>query len=53
MKILVAEDDLVTREILKRILTHMSDETSEANGVEALDDRVTISFLFTDLQMRR
>ncbi|MBK8649849.1 MAG: response regulator [Gemmatimonadetes bacterium] len=54
MKILVAEDDLVTREILKRILTHMSDEILEANnGVEALEmiERHDPDFLFTDIQM--
>lgn len=54
MKILVAEDDLVTREILKRILTHMSDEIIEANnGVEALEliESEDPDFLFTDLQM--
>lgn len=54
MKILIAEDDLVTREILKRILTHMSDEIIEANnGVEALEliESEDPDFLFTDLQM--
>lgn len=54
MKILVAEDDLVTREILKRILTHMSDDVLEAsNGVEALEliERHDPDFLFTDIQM--
>ncbi len=54
MKILVAEDDLVTREILKRILTHMADEILEAsNGVEALEliERHDPDFLFTDIQM--
>jgi DNA-binding response OmpR family regulator/CheY-specific phosphatase CheX len=54
MKILIAEDDLVTREILKRILTHMSDEIIEANnGVEALEliEKEDPDFLFTDIQM--
>lgn len=54
MKILVAEDDLVTREILKRILSQMSEEILEANnGVEALEliERHDPDFLFTDIQM--
>ncbi len=54
MKILIAEDDLVTREVLKRILTQMSDEVIEAsNGVEALEliESQDPDFLITDLQM--
>ncbi len=54
MKILVAEDDLVTRELLKRILSHMSDEIVEAgDGLEALEmiEKEDPDFLFTDLQM--
>ena len=31
MKILIAEDDLVTRELLKRILSHMADEIVEGS----------------------
>lgn len=54
MKILIAEDDLVTRELLKRILSHMSDEIVEAgDGLEALEmiEKEDPDFLFTDLQM--
>ncbi|MBL8958930.1 MAG: response regulator, partial [Gemmatimonadetes bacterium] len=54
MKILIAEDDLVTRELLKRILSHMADEIVEAgDGIEALEKLETEDpdFLFTDLQM--
>lgn len=54
MKFLIAEDDLVTREILKRVLRQMSDEIVEAsNGVEALEliETEDPDFLFTDLQM--
>jgi len=54
MKILIAEDDLVTREILKRILVHLSTEILEAgNGLEALEviEREDPDFLFTDLHM--
>ncbi len=54
MKIVIAEDDLVTREILKRILSHMADEILEANdGIEALElvENHDPDFLFTDLQM--
>lgn len=54
MKILIAEDDLVTRELLKRILSHMADEIVEAgDGLEALEMLETEDpdFLFTDLQM--
>ena len=54
MKILIAEDDLVTRELLKRILSHMADEIVEAvDGIEALE-KIEVEdpdFLFTDLQM--
>lgn len=54
MKILIAEDDLVTRELLKRILVHMADEIIEANdGLEALEmiESEDPDFLFTDIQM--
>jgi CheY-like chemotaxis protein len=54
MRILVAEDDLVTRGMLKRILSHMADEVIEAgDGLEALEKIGTHDpdFLFTDLQM--
>lgn len=54
MKILIAEDDLVTRELLKRILSHMADEIVEAgDGLEALEkiESEDPDFLFTDLQM--
>ena len=54
MKILIAEDDLVTRELLKRILKHMADEVIEAgDGLEALEklSAEDPDFLFTDLQM--
>lgn len=54
MKILVAEDDLVTREILKRVLMPLADAIVEAsNGVEALEliETEDPDFLFTDLQM--
>lgn len=54
MKILIAEDDLVTREILKRMLTHMSTSILLAgNGVEALEiiEREDPDFMVTDLQM--
>lgn len=54
MKILIAEDDLVTRELLKRILAHMADEIIEANdGLEALEliESEDPDFLFTDIQM--
>jgi len=54
MKILIAEDDLATREILKRILKPMADEILEAsNGVEALEqiEKADPDFLFTDIQM--
>ncbi|MBL8984248.1 MAG: response regulator [Gemmatimonadetes bacterium] len=54
MKILIAEDDLVTRELLKRILSHMADEIVEAgDGIEALEKIETEEpdFIFTDLQM--
>lgn len=54
MRILIAEDDLVTRELLKRILSHMADDIIEANdGLEALEliEREDPDFLFTDLQM--
>lgn len=54
MKILIAEDDLVTREILKRLLANMATEILEAgNGVEALEliEREDPDLLFTDLQM--
>jgi CheY-like chemotaxis protein len=54
MKILIAEDDLVTRELLKRVLSHMADEIVEAgNGPETLEkiESEDPDFLFTDLQM--
>lgn len=54
MKILIAEDDLVTRELLKRILVHMADEIIEASdGLEALEmiESEDPDFLFTDIQM--
>jgi CheY-like chemotaxis protein len=54
MKILVAEDDAITRELLKRVLMRLSDQVLEATtGVEALDliDREDPDFLFTDIQM--
>ncbi|MEO7963444.1 MAG: hypothetical protein ABIT38_05980 [Gemmatimonadaceae bacterium] len=52
MKIVIAEDDLVTREILKRILTRVVDEMLEAsNGIEALElvETDDPDFLFTEL----
>ncbi|MCC6316474.1 MAG: response regulator [Gemmatimonadaceae bacterium] len=54
MKILIAEDDLVTRDLLKRILRHLADEIIEANdGIEALSliESEDPDFLFTDIQM--
>lgn len=54
MKILVAEDDAITRELLKRVLARLSDQVLEAtSGVEALDliEREDPDFLFTDIQM--
>lgn len=54
MKILVAEDDAITRELLKRVLARLADQVIEAtSGVEALDliEREDPDFLFTDLQM--
>lgn len=54
MKILIAEDDLVTRELLKRVLTHLADEIVEASeGREALEKLKSEDpdFLFTDLEM--
>jgi len=54
MKILVAEDDAITRELLKRVLARLADQVLEAtSGVEALDliEREDPDFLFTDLQM--
>ncbi len=54
MKILVAEDDAITRELLKRVLARLSDQVLEAtSGVEAIDliEREDPDFLFTDIQM--
>ena len=54
MKIIVAEDDLVTREILKRLLAPVADEIFDAgNGIEALEliDRELPDVLVTDLHM--
>ncbi|MGQ0646686.1 MAG: response regulator [Gemmatimonadaceae bacterium] len=54
MKILIAEDDLVTREMLKRVLGHLADEIVEAgDGLEALEklESENPDFLLTDLQM--
>lgn len=54
MKILVAEDDAITRELLKRALARLCDQVLEATtGVEALDliEREDPDVLFTDLQM--
>jgi DNA-binding response OmpR family regulator len=54
MKILIAEDDLVTREMLKRVLRHMADEIIEAgDGRETLEklESEDPDILFTDLQL--
>jgi two-component system, cell cycle response regulator len=54
MKILIADDDLVTREQLKRILVHIADEIIEAgDGREAFElvKSEDPDFLFTDLRM--
>jgi two-component system chemotaxis response regulator CheY len=54
MKILVVEDELVTRTLLKRLLTNMSLEVVEAgDGMEALEklESENPDLLLTDLQM--
>lgn len=54
MKILLVEDDPVTREIVKRMLTRIADTVIEAgDGLEALEliEREDPDFLFTDLHM--
>ncbi|MFN8572023.1 MAG: response regulator [Gemmatimonadaceae bacterium] len=54
MKILLVEDDPVTREIVKRMLTRIADTVIEAgDGLEALEliEREDPDFVFTDLHM--
>ncbi|MFN8581672.1 MAG: response regulator [Gemmatimonadaceae bacterium] len=54
MKILLVEDDPVTREIVKRMLTRIADTVIEASdGLEALEliEREDPDFVFTDLHM--
>lgn len=54
MKILLAENDLTTRDLMKRILLRVSDTVLEArDGLEALEivEREDPDFLFTDVDL--